>query len=238
MEAYRTEEEQLEALRRWWREQGRSTLLIIAVAIAAVFGYRAWSEQQAEYRQQVAGLYQGLLSADQQLDQGEPTAGQLQTARHLAKTLRDEHGDTTYARLAALFQAKYALRDDQPDAAAAALQWVIQQDSADALAQLARLRLARVHYAQGDAEAALAALDSGDPGSYAAAYSALRGDVLHAGGDIDGATAAWRQSATLAGELAEPVRDPVLQLKLDNVAAADGAVPAAAAESANADREA
>ena len=34
MEEYRTEEEQVEALRRWWNENGRSTIVAIIVALA------------------------------------------------------------------------------------------------------------------------------------------------------------------------------------------------------------
>lgn len=222
MEAYRTEEEQLEALRRWWREQGRSTLLIIALAVAGVFGYRAWSQQQQDQLQQVAAIYQGLLSADQQLQQGSATPEQRQTARHLAASLRDEHARTVYARFAALFQAKYAVQDGDIEAAGDALQWVVERKPGDALAQLATLRLAHLHYAQGDYLRTLELLGSGDAGSYAAAYEALRGDVLHAQGDVDGAAAAWRRSAEQAAGLTDPVRDPVLQLKLDNVAAAQG----------------
>ena len=36
MEAYRTEEEQVEALQRWWDENGRSTILAVVVALAAL----------------------------------------------------------------------------------------------------------------------------------------------------------------------------------------------------------
>lgn len=222
MEAYRTEEEQLEALRRWWREQGRTTLLIIAVAIAGVFGYRAWTQQQQEQLQQVAAIYQGLLSVDQQLQQGAATPEQRQTARHLAGTLRDEHARTVYARFAALFQAKYAVQDGDIEAAEAALQWVIERKSNDTLAQLANLRLAHLYYSQEDYARTLEVLDSRDAGSYAAAYDALRGDVLYAQGDADGAAQAWQRSSRQAAGLADPLRDPVLQLKLDNVAAEHG----------------
>ena len=222
MEAYRTEEEQLEALRRWWREHGRSTLLIIALAVAGIFGYRAWTHQQQDQLQQVAAIYQGLLSADQQLQQGSATPEQRLTARHLASSLREEHARTVYARFAALFQAKYAVEDGDVDVAESALQWVIERKSGGALAQLATLRLAQLNYAQGDYARTLEILDSKDAGSYAAAYESLRGDVLHAREDTEGATAAWQRSSELAAGLADPVRDPLLQLKLSNVAAARG----------------
>ena len=42
MESYRTEEEQVEALRRWWNENGRSTLFVIVVVLAGTFGWQGW----------------------------------------------------------------------------------------------------------------------------------------------------------------------------------------------------
>ena len=46
MEDYRTEEEQIEALKRWWSENGKSIVIGIALAGASVFGWRAWQDQQ------------------------------------------------------------------------------------------------------------------------------------------------------------------------------------------------
>ena len=37
----RTEEEQVEALKRWWQENGKTLLLTLAVALALVFGTSA-----------------------------------------------------------------------------------------------------------------------------------------------------------------------------------------------------
>lgn len=218
MEAYRTEEEQLEALRRWWREHGRTTLLLVVIVVAAVFGYRAWTQQQHAQREHEAGIYQSLLNADQQLQQPEATADQRRTAQHLARTLREEYPRSIYARLAALYQAKYAAEDGQHEAAEQALNWVIEQRSGDAFAQLARLRLASLYYGQGELERALSTLDAGEPGSYAAAYAALEGDIHYAQGNLDAARTAWQQAAAAGAGLAEPVQDPVLQLKLDNIA--------------------
>ena len=44
MEPYNTEEEQVEALRRWWDENGRSTIAAIVIALAAGFGWQAWQK--------------------------------------------------------------------------------------------------------------------------------------------------------------------------------------------------
>lgn len=214
MESYRTEEEQVEALRRWWQEYGRTTLIVVALAVAGVFGYRAWDEQQRGQRERAAALYQNLLSAEEQW-RSDGDAQQLRTARHLAETLRSEHAGTAYARLAALYQARLALLEDNPASAEEPLRWALEAGPEDALGQLARLRLAQLYYAEEDEQRALDTLEQGQPGPYAPGYAVLRGDILYARGDMTGARQAWQRARELGGETA---RDPVLELKLEHVA--------------------
>ena len=47
MAELRTEEEQIEAIKRWWKKNGSSLLLGIALALAIVFGWQAWQNHQA-----------------------------------------------------------------------------------------------------------------------------------------------------------------------------------------------
>ena len=42
MAELRTEEEQLEAIKRWWKENGTSLIAGVAIAAAGVFGWNAW----------------------------------------------------------------------------------------------------------------------------------------------------------------------------------------------------
>ena len=44
MDTYRTEEEQVEAIRHWWDENGRSIIISIVLALAAGFGWQAWKD--------------------------------------------------------------------------------------------------------------------------------------------------------------------------------------------------
>ena len=48
MDAYRTDDEQVEALKRWWKENGTSTLLMVAVAVGGYFGWQAWDTRQVQ----------------------------------------------------------------------------------------------------------------------------------------------------------------------------------------------
>jgi predicted negative regulator of RcsB-dependent stress response len=43
-----TEEEQIEALKRWWEENGKQTLLGIALIVGGYFGWQAWTDHGVE----------------------------------------------------------------------------------------------------------------------------------------------------------------------------------------------
>ena len=44
MAELRTEEEQVEALKSWWKENGKSLIMGVVIAVAAVFGWRGWNQ--------------------------------------------------------------------------------------------------------------------------------------------------------------------------------------------------
>ncbi len=44
MDVYRTDEEQVEALRKWWLENGKSVIAGIVIGFSAIFGWRAWQD--------------------------------------------------------------------------------------------------------------------------------------------------------------------------------------------------
>ena len=41
-EEYQTEEEQIEALKRWWKENGKSIIAGLVLGIGSIGGYRYW----------------------------------------------------------------------------------------------------------------------------------------------------------------------------------------------------
>ncbi|MEX2327847.1 MAG: tetratricopeptide repeat protein, partial [Pseudomonadales bacterium] len=43
-----TDEEQIEAIKKWWDENGKSILIGIVLALGGVFGYQAWDNHVRE----------------------------------------------------------------------------------------------------------------------------------------------------------------------------------------------
>nr|WP_297458931.1 tetratricopeptide repeat protein [uncultured Halomonas sp.] len=216
MAELRTEEEQLEAFKRWWKENGTSLIVGVVIAIVAVVGWKAWQSYQANQAEAASMRYQQLLSlAAQPSLEGDALA----QAQQLIGEINDENGDTLYADLATLIEARLMVVEDDNAAAIGALETLIKRTQRDYLKGLARLRLARLQLAEGDAEAALASLEAGVPDSLGAQRADTRGDVLLALGREDDAREAYRTAMTLSRETGQPVYG--VQLKLDNLGAED-----------------
>lgn len=216
MAELRTEEEQLEAFKRWWKENGTSLIIGVVIAIVAVVGWKAWQSYQANQAEAASMRYQQLLSlATQPTLEGDALA----EAQQLVDEIASEHGDTLYADLTMLIEARLMVADDDHAAAIGALETLIETTQRDYLQGLARLRLARLQLAEGDAEAALASLDAGVPDALGAQRADARGDILIALGREDEAREAYRTALSLSQETGQPVYG--VQLKLDNLGAED-----------------
>ena len=47
MDVYKTEEEQVEAIKKWWQENGKSIIAGVVIGITAIFGWRAYDSHMA-----------------------------------------------------------------------------------------------------------------------------------------------------------------------------------------------
>jgi predicted negative regulator of RcsB-dependent stress response len=208
----------MEAIKRWLRQNGPSVLIGVLLAVVVVLGWNTWQQRQHGNLEAASAQYQSLLEAVRQLDE-QPTPELLTTARHLADTLRKDYEDTTYAQFAALLRVRLAVQDKDLATAESELRWVLEQRPHAGLAELVRYRLARVLRAKGDDDAALKLIDEGAAGGYAHAFEKLRGDILLARGDAPAARAAYEKAQQLQGKLEQPVSDPLLEIKLQDLQA-------------------
>lgn len=220
MESYRTEDEQVEALKKWWKEKGTSTLLSIAVVLGGYFGWQGWQAQQLGQAEAASANYQQLLQLSLELDE-EATDARYATASHLVDALKTDHSSSDYARFAALLQAKLQVAQEDYTAAQAELQWVLDSDPEPALAQVATLRMARLQYASGDSAAALALATEVEAGEFAVAANELRGDIYYKQGDFDGARSAYQEALQLSG--ADASAAPLVKMKLESLPQSDPA---------------
>lgn len=214
MESYRTEEEQVEALKRWWQENGRSTVIAIAVALSAAFGWQGWQRYQENQTAAASNLFSRLLEAAE-VDEGESST----RFGDLAATLREQFPRSSYAQFAALHQARLAVEAGQAGEAERDLRWVLSRaDTGSDIHQVAQLRLARVLAERRQVEEALALLETGS-GYYRAATALARGDVLLLAERDGEALAAYREAQSLLAQYPGQLQVDTLEVKLQHLSA-------------------
>lgn len=225
MDVYRTEEEQVEQIKRWFRDNGRQLITAILVALIAVFGYRYWQDSRLLKRESAAAEYQNLIAAVRKWE-SDSKPESMATAKTMAETLKKDFSSTAYAQFGALMRARLAVKENDLATAEAELRWVLEQKPDAELTAIAQIRLARVLHAKGDADAALALIDSAKAGAYQFLFEKVRGDVLLDKGDSAGARAAFEKAKELETQLDKPINDPLLDIKLADLQPAQSAAKA------------
>lgn len=180
------EQEQWERVKLWLRDNGLWLLAGVVIGVGALAGWRWW-EQRVEQRAQAASArYEEILGAFNRSDRTR--------AFTLIDSLRAEFPSSPYADQADLAGARDLV--DQNDLAKAAerLERVMKGSKDEQLKLVARLRLARVQLAQGNADTALATLDAAQAGAFAPRFDEVRGDARLAKGDRTGALAAYEKA--------------------------------------------
>jgi predicted negative regulator of RcsB-dependent stress response len=208
MDIYASDEEKAEAIKQWWRDNGRSVVAGIILGLAAIFGFRYWMNYQQVQTQQAAIIYQ---QASIQLSQSQPA-----DAERTVETLMQDYSSTAYAVFAALEMAENKLEDGQAEAAANYLNWVKDEAELQSHRELARLRLARVYYSQDKLDEALSLIAEADSAAFSSLFAELEGDIKLAQGDRNAAHAAYQQALTQLAP-GEP-RQSLIEIKLDDVA--------------------
>ena len=202
-----SDEEQINRFNEWWNENGTSLLVAVGLAIAGIVGWNFYADSRQQSIEASTALYAQYVDATAEAKEA------------LAEQIKTEFPSTSVRSLVALAEAKKAA--DEGDLAAASQALIEARDAApDALlAELAMIRLAKVQYAQGDAQSALQTLQGIRNAGYRAWALELTGDIYLAEGQTEQAYAAYSSAMdSLDGD----TNRPLLEIKRDNAAPADG----------------
>jgi predicted negative regulator of RcsB-dependent stress response len=221
MDIHATEEQQLAAIKQWWKANGTSIITGVVLGFAALFATKAWIAWQQQKARNASDIYVAMSAA--------LAGGNAAQVAASADLLMTKYEGSTYAAFAALALAKTHIEVSDLAAAATQLQWVIDHGKEAFVRDVARLRLARVRLAQGQADAALALLDQGSHGTAGEAqYLELRGDAELARGDRAAAATAYQRA--IDATAADAPGLALLKMKYQDVAPAT--VASASAEHA------
>lgn len=203
------EQEQVDALKHWWKDYGQTIALTIIAGVigySGVQGWKAWKQHQAT---QAAAAFAPFA---QEAKAAKPD---LKKLSQLADEFIKGNPSSAYAARAALTTAKQAFVAGDLVQAQKRLEWVLANSKESDLLAMARLRLAAVFIDTKKFDDALKTLQAEHAPEYDSLFAETRGDVLALKGDKAAAKQAYQSAQTAA----DPSRKMALDWKLQALGA-------------------
>jgi predicted negative regulator of RcsB-dependent stress response len=186
MAEYETEEQQVEALKDWWKQNGIAVIGGAVLGISALVGWHGWNWHQENQAIEASDVY---TVVQETLAKGDETALAEQV-----NILQDQYGSTPYASLAVLHHAKVQVDKDNGAAAEESLRWVIKNSKQETVQNVAQLRLARLLLADNKIDEAQSMVSAGMSEAYTSLAKEIQGDIFVAKGDIEEAKKAYDEA--------------------------------------------
>ncbi|MFA5921918.1 MAG: tetratricopeptide repeat protein [Methylococcaceae bacterium] len=209
MEIYETEEEQLDALKRWWKENGQSTIIGLVLGIAVILGWNYWQDHKKAQAEQASSLYSQLILAI--------GADKKDSAEKLAERIQEQYPKTQYAAYSGLLLAKLKVQQGDTAKAQAILKGIAAGSNKE-LSNIAKIRQVRLMLANGEYEQGLQLINDVDPAtssSFSGNYDELVGDFYVALDRLDQARSSYQKA------LENGYKSPLLQFKIDDLTASE-----------------
>ena len=203
--AYSIEEEQeINQLKDWWKENGKTIIVAFILGVGGMFGWRYWQAHQAEQIAQASAQYDALIYSAQQDEQAKK-ANMEQFVQANSKT--------AYAVFALLDEAKKATEKQDFAAAEVNLNQALTQSQDEVLTSIVALRLSAVQFQLGQLDNALTTLNQVKGESFNARKAILTGDIQVAKGDKVAAKTSFEQAQQSGSQLEQQMA----KMKLNNL---------------------
>jgi predicted negative regulator of RcsB-dependent stress response len=201
------EQEQIELLKAWWKDNGKFVIAVVVIALLGFVGMQLWKNYQAQQSADAAKLFGEVVK--------QSFSNDPKRINDAADAVADRFGGTGYAARAQLMAAQANLQAKDNARAKTQLRWVIERSSEVGLQDAARLKLASVLLDEKAFDDALKLLDAAHPEAFTGLYADLKGDVLSAQGKNAEALAAYQ----MALDKIDPKSNyrNLIQLKLDGL---------------------
>lgn len=210
MELYETEEQQVEALKKWVKAYGPSIGFGAVLGLSLFAGWRWYSDKILQEQRATSAQYESTIET---LNKDDSETNVIQ----LAQQFQEEHKDSSYSVFAAFLAAKKAIERGNLVDAQKQLEFAISKAQDPSIKAIATIRLARVQIALSDLEKAAATLSQPLPDAFKGTVSELKGDIYVKQGKLEQAKTSY-QAAIDNGEV---TNTSFLQNKLDNLALAE-----------------
>jgi hypothetical protein len=203
--AYSIEEEQeINQLKDWWKENGKTIIVAFILGVGGMFGWRYWQAHQAEQIAQASAQYDALIYSAQQDEQAKKAN---------IEQFVQANSKTAYAVFALLDEAKKATEKQDFAAAEVNLNQALTQSQDEVLTSIVALRLSAVQFQLGQLDNALTTLNQVKGESFNARKAILTGDIQVAKGDKVSAKNSFEQAQQSGSQLEQQMA----KMKLNNL---------------------
>jgi len=214
-----TDEEQLESLKRWWKENGMQLVLIVALSVGGWYAWQQWQGNKKARSEMGSLIYIEMMDIASQAPLSALLDEQREVVVEKSEILKNDYANTQYAHYAGLLLAKLAVAEKRLDDAAEELQTVIDNTEGEELSYIAKMRLARLEMGRKNYPQALHLLEGDTPPAILPGVAELRGDIHLFAGDQSAARAAYQSALDALGSDDQRLR-ALLELKLNQVMSA------------------
>ena len=205
MDIHQTEEQQVEAIKKFWSDNGNAIIAGLAIGFAGFIGLNFYNDHKLQQEINASEDYQTMIEAAAEDKAAFETAGQAFIAENAA---------SSYTMLTAIALAKDAVVKQDWAKAETFLTTAIENSVDDGIKAIATLRLARVQLQLEKYEQALATLTAKLPASFNAGVEEIKGDIYFKQGKAELARNAYQAAINDASD----GTSPALQMKLDDLA--------------------
>lgn len=196
----KTEEEQVEQIKQWVKENGMQIIIGIALGLSALWG---WGYYQDRQHKQAIDARSSYLSVVASADNANALTN-----------LQNNHANSSYAQQGTLMAAKHALDSGNQQQALDYLSPLMTVDN-KFIAHTAKLRSASIYLEMHQYQQALARLDDIQSNAFGGLYSNLKGDIYFA--QNNKALAKEHYQLALAQLPADSKLKALIQIKLDDL---------------------
>jgi len=221
-----SEKEQIEAMRDWWRENGRFVIGGIVLGVGILVGWNQWKEYRLTARLEASARYETLA--------GQVSGGMVDAAEATADDLYENYTSTSYAALARLAMARLYMDRGRDQDAADTLEALLATRGGAESQMVGRLRLAKIYLYQDKPQEVIDLLSGFEDSAFAARYDELLGDAHTALGQITDAAGAYER-AMADDPRAPTVNRSLIQMKIVDLPDDEPAMDEAASEEPAAD---
>jgi predicted negative regulator of RcsB-dependent stress response len=163
------EQEQLDALRAWWKQNGQIVTMAVGAAFVGLIGYQSWTYYQHQQSLKASAQYEALTQLD---------IKDIKQVRTVSGQIMENFSGSPYAARAALMAARANYEAGDVKSARSQIEWALSHASEDSVKAIAQLQLAALQVEEKKYDDALKTLNDKHEPSFDGLFADLKGDIL------------------------------------------------------------